>query len=91
LLLHSSIFSNNGASTKSGAIQSARDRPPQQRSWRQRIDTPDQLPGRNIRLGYHHDLRHRDRLRPMLDLADTMLPKPQLQGSESDLPAVTRN
>lgn len=39
----------------------------------QRIDMPDQPPGRDIWVGYHHDLRHMDRLRAMLDIADTML------------------
>jgi molybdate transport repressor ModE-like protein len=39
----------------------------------QRIDMADQPPGRDIWVGYHHDLRHMDRLRAMLDLADTML------------------
>lgn len=39
----------------------------------QRIDTPDEPPGRDIWVGYHHDLRHMDRLRAMLDLADAML------------------
>jgi DNA-binding transcriptional LysR family regulator len=40
----------------------------------QRIDAPDQPPARDVWVGYHHDLRHMDRLRAMLDLADTMLP-----------------
>lgn len=40
----------------------------------QRIETPEQLPTRDIWVGYHHDLRHMDRLRAMLDIADTMLP-----------------
>ncbi len=39
----------------------------------QRIDTPDQPPARDIWVGYHHDLRHMDRLRAMLDIADAML------------------
>lgn len=39
----------------------------------QRIETPDQPPGRDIWVGYHHDLRHMDRLRALLDIADTML------------------
>jgi DNA-binding transcriptional LysR family regulator len=39
----------------------------------QRIDTPDQPPGRDIWVGYHQDLRHMDRLRAMLDIADAML------------------
>lgn len=39
----------------------------------QRIDTPDQPPTRDIWVGYHHDLRHMDRLRAMLDIADSML------------------
>lgn len=39
----------------------------------QRIDTPDQPPGRDVWLGYHHDLRHMERLRAMLDIADVML------------------
>ncbi|NKF24253.1 LysR family transcriptional regulator [Solimonas marina] len=39
----------------------------------QRIDTPDQPPTRDIWVGYHHDLRHMDRLRAMLDIADMML------------------
>ena len=39
----------------------------------QRIETPDQPPTRDIWVGYHHDLRHMDRLRAMLDIADTTL------------------
>jgi DNA-binding transcriptional LysR family regulator len=39
----------------------------------QRIDMPDQPPGRDIWVGYHQDLRHMDRLRAMLDIADRML------------------
>lgn len=39
----------------------------------QRIDTPHPPPGRDIWVGYHQDLRHMDRLRAMLDIADTML------------------
>lgn len=39
----------------------------------QRIDTPEEPPARDIWVGYHQDLRHMDRLRAMLDLADAML------------------
>ena len=39
----------------------------------QRIETPDQPPTRDTWMGYHHDLRHMDRLRAMLDIAGTML------------------
>jgi DNA-binding transcriptional LysR family regulator len=39
----------------------------------QRIDMEDQPPSRDIWIGYHHDLRHMDRLRAMLDIADMML------------------
>ncbi|MFL6634298.1 MAG: LysR family transcriptional regulator [Massilia sp.] len=39
----------------------------------QRIDTPQAPPGRDVWVGYHHDLRHMDRLRAMLDIADAML------------------
>lgn len=39
----------------------------------QRIDTQDEPPGRDIWVGYHQDLRHMDRLRAMLDIADAML------------------
>lgn len=39
----------------------------------QRIDTPDQPPTRDVWVGYHHDLRHMDRLRAMLDIADIVL------------------
>lgn len=39
----------------------------------QRIELPDRPPSRDIWVGYHHDLRHMDRLRAMLDIADTML------------------
>lgn len=39
----------------------------------QRIETADEPPTRDIWVGYHHDLRHMDRLRAMLDIADTML------------------
>lgn len=41
----------------------------------QRIDTPDQPPGRDVWVGYHQDLRHMDRLRAMLEIADAMLPQ----------------
>lgn len=40
----------------------------------QRIDIKAGPPGRDIWVGYHHDLRHMDRLRALLDIADTMLP-----------------
>lgn len=39
----------------------------------QRIQTAEQPPSRDIWVGYHHDLRHMDRLRAMLDIADTLL------------------
>lgn len=38
-----------------------------------RIDTPDAPPSRDVWVGYHQDLRHMDRLRAMLDIAETML------------------
>lgn len=41
-----------------------------------RIDTPDQPPARDIWVGYHHDLRHMERLRAMLDIADMALSDP---------------
>jgi hypothetical protein len=34
---------------------------------------PEPPPGREIWIGYHHDLRHMDRLRALRDIADTML------------------
>lgn len=46
----------------------------------QRIDMPDEPPGRDIWVGYHQDLRHMDRLRAMLDIADAMLPHPASAG-----------
>lgn len=42
----------------------------------QRIQTEDQLPSREIWVGYHQDLRHMDRLHAMLDIADTLLADP---------------
>lgn len=36
----------------------------------QRIETRGEPPGRDIWVGYHQDLRHMDRLRALLDLAD---------------------
>jgi hypothetical protein len=39
----------------------------------QRIATSDFPPSRDIWVGYHQDLRHMDRLRALLDLADRML------------------
>jgi len=39
----------------------------------QLIETSDAPPSRDIWVGYHHDLRHMDRLRAMLDIADRML------------------
>jgi len=39
----------------------------------QRIEMPDQPPGRDVWVGYHQDLRHMDRLRAMLEIADGML------------------
>jgi DNA-binding transcriptional LysR family regulator len=41
-----------------------------------RIDTPEPPPARDIWVGHHQDLRHMDRLRAMLDIADTMLSNP---------------
>jgi len=37
------------------------------------IETADPPPRRDVWVGYHHDLRHMDRLRAMLDIADGML------------------
>ena len=42
----------------------------------QRIEMADEPPTREIWVGYHHDLRHMDRLRAMLDIADTLLGRP---------------
>ena len=39
----------------------------------QRIETSEPPPGRDIWVGYHQDLRHMDRLRALLDIADSML------------------
>jgi hypothetical protein len=39
----------------------------------QRIDTSNGPPFREVWVGYHQDLRHMDRLRAMLDLAEAML------------------
>lgn len=39
----------------------------------QRIDTSNGPPSREVWVGYHQDLRHMDRLRAMLDLAEAML------------------
>jgi molybdate transport repressor ModE-like protein len=39
----------------------------------QRIEIAEPPPGRDIWVGYHHDLRHMDRLRALLDIADAML------------------
>lgn len=39
----------------------------------ERIDTGDLPPSRDIWVGFHQDLRHMDRLRAMLDIADTVL------------------
>ncbi|WP_059412530.1 LysR family transcriptional regulator [Cupriavidus basilensis] len=38
-----------------------------------RIETPEPPPARDIWVGYHHDLRHMERLRAMLDIAGMML------------------
>lgn len=46
-----------------------------------RIETPEPPPSRDIWVGYHHDLRHMDRLRAMLDIADTMLSESRIQMS----------
>lgn len=46
----------------------------------QRIALADQPPGRDVWVGYHHDLRHMDRLRAMLDIADAMLANPAVAG-----------
>lgn len=47
----------------------------------QRIEMPDQPPGRDVWVGYHHDLRHMGRLRAMLDIADAMLSNSSLTAS----------
>ncbi|PLR25732.1 LysR family transcriptional regulator [Pantoea endophytica] len=43
----------------------------------QRIEMPDIPPSRDIWVGYHQDLRHMDRLRALLDIADIMLASEQ--------------
>ena len=42
----------------------------------QRIATPEPPPSRDIWVGFHQDLRHMDRLRAMLDIADALLVAP---------------
>jgi len=42
----------------------------------QPIQTAESPPSRDIWVGYHQDLRHMDRLRAMLDIADTLLIDP---------------
>lgn len=39
----------------------------------QRLDTDEPPPGRDIWMGYHHDMRQMDRLRALADLADEMI------------------
>lgn len=39
----------------------------------QRVDTAEEPPSRDIWVGYHRDLRHMDRLRAMLAIADDLL------------------
>ncbi|OQP30703.1 LysR family transcriptional regulator [Pantoea latae] len=45
----------------------------------QRIQTAEPPPSRDIWVGYHQDLRHMDRLRAMLDIADTLLVDPVMR------------
>lgn len=47
----------------------------------QRIETAGPPPGRDIWVGYHQDLRHMDRLRALLDIADATLSR---TASEAD-------
>ncbi|AGB81684.1 transcriptional regulator [Serratia sp. FGI94] len=42
----------------------------------QRIGTSEPPPSKDIWVGYHYDLRHMDRLRAMLDIADALLADP---------------
>lgn len=42
----------------------------------QPISMPEPPPSKNIWVGYHSDLRHMDRLRVMLDIADVLLADP---------------
>ncbi|MBS7457166.1 LysR family transcriptional regulator [Coralloluteibacterium stylophorae] len=49
----------------------------------QRIATPEPPPARDVWVGYHHDLRHMDRLRAMLEIADALL----ADGQAPQLPA----
>ncbi|PDO88250.1 LysR family transcriptional regulator [Kosakonia pseudosacchari] len=42
----------------------------------QRIRMPEPPPSKDIWVGYHYDLRHMDRLRVMLDIADALLADP---------------
>jgi len=38
-----------------------------------RVDTGEATPGRDIWMGYHHDMRQMDRLREHADLEDEMI------------------
>ena len=42
----------------------------------QPVSMPEPPPSKDIWVGYHSDLRHMDRLRVLLDLADVMLADP---------------
>jgi len=44
----------------------------------QSIHMPEPPPSKDIWVGYHYDLRHMDRLRVMLDIADAMLADPAM-------------
>ena len=46
------------------------------------ISMPEPPPSKDIWVGYHSDLRHMDRLRVMLDIADAMLADPAARQRE---------
>jgi len=51
-----------------------------------RIDAFGQPPGRDVWVGYHQDLRHMDRLRALLEIAERMLPQSSGMTERSSLP-----
>ncbi|MGV2865699.1 hypothetical protein [Achromobacter sp. AGC39] len=71
--LTAALIERGGNGKQDDGKLAQKDATPTQSPRAGRIDTPDQPSTRDIWVGDHHDLRHMDRLRAMLDMAAMML------------------